>query len=172
MTEEKVEKKVVKKKAVKKKVVKKPAKKIGRPTDYNQELADDICSQLADGLSMRTVCKPDSMPNKATVFKWLRTNEEFNDQYVKAKNESADALTDEMLDIADNANNDWMENNGDSEGYRQNGEAVQRSRLRVDTRKWLASKLKPKKYGDKIQQEITAPEGVIFNMSFGGVQDD
>lgn len=139
----------------------------GRPSDYTPELADKICSQLADGDSMRTVCKPDDMPNKATVFKWLRIHEEFNDQYVKAKEESADALTDEILDIADNSNNDWMEQNGDSEGYRINGEAVQRSRLRIDSRKWLASKLKPKKYGDKIQQEITAPEGVVFNMSFG-----
>jgi hypothetical protein len=146
-------------------------KKGGRPTDYTPELADRICSQLADGDSMRTVCKPDAMPNKATVFKWLRTNEEFNDQYVKAKEESADALTDEILDIADNCTNDWMENNGESEGYRINGEAVQRSRLRIDSRKWLASKLKPKKYGDKIQQEITAPEGVVFNMQFGGKKD-
>ena len=55
----------------------------GRPTDYTQELADDICSQLADGLSMRTVCKPDSMPNKATVFKWLRTKEEFTASHLK-----------------------------------------------------------------------------------------
>lgn len=144
----------------------------GRPSDYTPELADKICAQLADGDSMRTVCKPDDMPNKATVFKWLRTNEEFNNQYVKAKEESADALTDEILDIADNSTNDWMENNGDSEGYRMNGEAVQRSRLRIDSRKWLASKLKSKKYGDKIQQEITAPEGVVFNMQFGSKKDD
>ena len=143
----------------------------GRPTDYTPELADLICSQLSDGDSMRTVCKQGSMPNTATVFKWLRTNQEFNDQYVKAKEESADALTDEILDIADNCNNDWMVNNGDSEGYRMNGEAVQRSRLRIDSRKWLASKLKPKKYGDKIQQEITAPEGVTFNMQFGDKKD-
>jgi hypothetical protein len=153
------------------KVKAKVKKKIGRPTDYTPELADNICSQLADGLSMRTVCKPKAMPNKATVFKWLRTNEEFNDQYVKAKEESADALTDEILDIADNCNNDWMENEGDSTGYKINGEAVQRSRLRIDSRKWLASKLKPKKYGDKIQQEITAPEGVTFNMDFGVKKD-
>ena len=144
---------------------------VGRPSDYSDELADSICSQLADGDSMRTVCKPDHMPNKATVFKWLRTNQQFNDQYVKAKEESADTLTDEILDIADNATNDWMENNGDSTGYKMNGEAVQRSRLRIDSRKWLASKLKPKKYGDKIQQEITAPEGVVFNMSFGDKAD-
>ena len=144
----------------------------GRPSDYTPELADKICAQLADGDSMRTVCKPDDMPNKTTVFKWLRIHEEFNNQYVKAKEESADEINDEKLEIDDNYNNDWMEANGDSEGYRINGEAVQRSRLRIDSRKWLASKLKPKKYGDKIHQEITAPEGVIFNMQFGTKQDD
>ena len=134
--------------------------KLGRPTKYTPALADRICSQLSDGDSMRTVCKPSDMPCKATLFCWLRTIPEFLDQYTKAKEESADALTDEMLDIADNANNDWMEQNGDSEGYRLNGESIQRSRLRVDTRKWAASKLKPKKYGDKIQQEISGVLGL------------
>jgi hypothetical protein len=130
-------------------------KKIGRPSEYTVEMADVICSQLADGDSMRTVCKPDHMPNKTTVFRWIRTYEEFRNQYARAKEESADSLTDEMLDISDNANNDWMEAGGDSEGYKLNGENIQRSKLRIDTRKWLASKLKPKKYGDKIQQEIS-----------------
>lgn len=132
----------------------------GRPSTYTQELADEICSQLADGLSLRTICKPDDMPDKATVFRWIRTHEEFRDQYAKAKEESADALFEEILDIADDSSNDWMERNGkDSEGYQLNGEALQRSRLRVDTRKWALSKLKPKKYGDKVQTEHTGPDG-------------
>lgn len=124
---------------------------MARPTDYTQELADEICAQLADGSSLRTVCLADDMPNKSTVFRWLRTNQEFCDQYARAKEESADALTDEMLDIADDGSNDWMKRSGkDQEDYWVvNGEHVQRSRIRIDTRKWIASKLKPKKYGDK-----------------------
>lgn len=123
----------------------------GRPTIFTQELADKLCAQLANGDSMRTVCRSDDMPCKATVFMWLRTDEDFLDQYTRAKQESADALTDEMLDIADDASNDWMLiNDKDNEGYRINGDHIQRSRLRIETRKWLASKLKPKKYGDKI----------------------
>lgn len=105
---------------------------MSRPSDYTQELADEICSQLAEGISLRTVCLPDEMPNKSTVFRWLRTHEEFRDQYAKAKESSADALLEDMFHIADNDKED-----------------VQRSRLRVDVRKWAASKLKPKKYGDK-----------------------
>lgn len=106
---------------------------------------------MADGLSLRTVCKADEMPDKTTVFKWLRERPEFLAQYARAKEESADALADEMLDIADDGSNDWMElHHRENVGWVENGEAMQRSRLRVDTRKWIASKLKPKKYGEKL----------------------
>ena len=133
----------------------------GRPTDYTEELADEICSLLAEGLSMRTVCNPDDMPNKSTVFRWIRTIPEFNDQYARAKEESADAMLEETMDIADEGTNDWMEaNDPENPGYKLNGEHIQRSRLRVDTRKWMMSKMKPKKYGDKITTEHTGTVGI------------
>lgn len=119
----------------------------GRPSDYTEEMADKICSELADGKSMRAVCKPSSMPDKATVFRWIRTIEEFRHQYARAKEESADALTDEMLDISDDTEKDYIDT--EDGGTRLNPENIQRSRLKIDTRKWLASKLKPKKYGEK-----------------------
>ena len=124
--------------------------KKGRPSIYTKKLADKICAQLAEGDSMRTVCKPDNMPDKATLFRWIRTREDFRDQYARAKQESADALTDEMLDIADDGTNDWTTkaNDDGSECDVINSEHIQRSRLRIETRKWLSSKLKPKKYGD------------------------
>lgn len=128
-------------------------KKLGRPTIYTSELTERICAELACGKSLRTVCKSEDMPGLETVFRWLREKPAFRDQYVHAKNESADALVEEMLDIADDGTNDWMEQldkDGNSVGWKLNGEHVQRSRLRVDTRKWVASKLKPKKYGDNI----------------------
>lgn len=134
----------------------------GRPTDYTQHLADVLCARLAEGESLRTVCRDEGMPCKATVFMWMRTNAEFLDQYTRAKQESADALIDDILDIADDGTNDWMEKNdaeGNCVGYQLNGEHVQRSRLRVDARKWLAEKLKPKKYGQKVQQELTGADG-------------
>lgn len=126
---------------------------MGRPSIYSKELADQICEQLAQGLSMRTVCKADDMPCMSTVFKWLREKDEFSQQYARAKQESADALVEEMLDIADDGENDWMRRHGkDEEDYWVlNGEHIQRSKVRIDTRKWIASKLKPKKYGDKVQ---------------------
>lgn len=88
------------------------------------------------------------MPCTTTVFVWLSKNAEFAEQYARAKTESADAFAEDMLDIADDSEDDITI---DEDGVpRVNHENIQRARLRVDTRKWLASKLKPKKYGDKV----------------------
>lgn len=132
----------------------------GRPSSYSQEIADAICERLADGVSLRTVCLAEDMPAKSTVFKWLREIPGFSDQYAKAKEESADALVEDLLDIADNGSNDWIATNDpNNPGYKQNGEAINRSRLRVDTRKWIASKLKAKKYGEKQAIDLTSSDG-------------
>jgi len=126
--------------------------KMWRPTKYTKDLADKICEKLACGESMRTVCKPESMPSMQTVFSWLRTLPDFLEQYTRAKQESADALVEEMIDIADDWSNDFMEIKKWDEYYNvENKEVTNRSKLRVETRKWIASKLKPKKYGDKLE---------------------
>lgn len=128
----------------------------GRSSTYNADIAARLCAELAEGRSLRSVCEADDMPSKSVVFKWLSKHEDFVDQYARAKEEAADSLVDEILDIADDARNDWMaiHGNGDAEAYKLNGEAIQRSRLRVDSRKWIASKLKPKKYGEKVDHEV------------------
>lgn len=132
--------------------------KIGRPSDYTPELADLICAELSEGRSLRSVCQDENMPNKATVFRWLRTNDSFRDQYARAKEEAADSMADEINEIADDGTNDWMErldNDAKPIGWQLNGEHVQRSKLRIDARKWVASKLKPKAYGDRVAHEHT-----------------
>lgn len=137
----------------------------GRPSIYSKELADTICERLADGTSLRTVCLAEDMPAKSTVFKWLREIPGFSDQYARSKEEAADAMVEDILDIADNGANDWMAlNDPDNPGYKQNGEAVNRSRLRVDTRKWIASKLKAKKYGDSMTHRGDADQPVVLKM--------
>lgn len=138
----------------------------GRPTIFTKHLADDICSRLADGESMRSVCRDDSMPAMTTVFRWLRESEEFQQQYTIAKEESADAMVEDMLDIADNqvANPVLVDDVPlVVEGKMVttvDGPAVNHAKLRVDTRKWAASKLKPKKYGDKVTTEHTGTVGI------------
>ena len=130
--------------------------KTGRPTDYSAEVADAICERLSDGESLRSICRDDDMPSKATVFRWLRMHDEFSDQYARAREAQADTLFDDVLEIADDARNDWMERNGeDDKGWQVNGEHVQRTRLRIDARKWMAGKLRPKKYGER--QMIEGP---------------
>lgn len=134
----------------------------GRPCEFTQEKADEICAHLSEGKSLRTVCAMDGMPSAPTFFRWLRTYESFLKQYEKAKQEAADAIVEEMLDIADDGTNDWMETHdkdGVAIGWKVNGEHVQRSRLRLDARKWIASKLKPKKYGDKIDVDHSSSDG-------------
>ncbi|MCK5600579.1 terminase [Candidatus Pacearchaeota archaeon] len=94
-------------------------------------------------------------------MRWLDADEELRDRYARAKEAQADFMADEMLDIADDGRNDWMKRhqaNGESVEV-VNNEVIQRSKLRIDARKWLASKLKPKKYSEKLQQEISGPGG-------------
>lgn len=134
----------------------------GRPTDYSPELAALICAMIVEGMSLRTISKQESMPCVSTMMNWLHKHPEFLEQYTKAKQEQADAFIEEMLDIADDGTNDWMErhdDDGGNIGWKVNGEHIQRSRLRIETRKWIASKMKPKKYGDKLTQEVSGVDG-------------
>lgn len=127
----------------------------GRPTAYNQEIATEICARIAEGESLRSICKDAEMPAISSVMLWLvdGNHESFSEQYATARRLQAEALADEIFDIADDGVNDWMERNDQSgEAYKFNGEAVARSRLRVDTRKWYLSKVLPK-FADKQQIE-------------------
>lgn len=114
--------------------------KTGRPSDYLPEVAADICSLLADGESLRKVCERPGMPAKATVFRWLAQHDEFRDQYAKATETRADAIFEEMFDIA--------------HSVAEEAAAVGKARLRIDTRKWALARMNPKKYGEKVSQEI------------------
>lgn len=122
----------------------KPKAKMGRPTMYTQELADEICRRMSDGTSLRKVCEADDMPDRATVVDWDQKNPDFSRQYRKAREAMYDAWSDQIMTISDDTTRDYV----DEEGQRLNGEHVQRSKLRVDSRKWLLSKLVPHRYGE------------------------
>ena len=130
-----------------------PAKQLGRPSSFTQEIADEICRRISEVQSLREICRDESMPNISTVMRWLAKHPEFREQYARAREAQADAMGEEILEISDDATNDWMERNNGPDlptSYVPNAEHIQRSRLRVDARKWLMSKLAPKKYGDKL----------------------
>lgn len=125
--------------------------KKGRPSLYTEALAAKLCLRLAEGETLRAICRDQAMPDKATVLRWLadEAKADFRDQYAHARDMQADALFDQALEIADDVSGDWLT---DKDGKRVvDHENIQRSRLRVDTRKWAAGKMAPKQYGDKIQ---------------------
>ncbi len=133
---------------------------VGRPSNYSLDIAIEICARLATGESLNSICRDESMPGLSTVYRWIAAQDEFRELYARAREDQADTLADEIVDISDDAHNDWMERNGkDDVGWQLNGEHIQRSRLRVDARKWVAAKLKPKKYGERVQQELTGADG-------------
>lgn len=130
----------------------------GRPSKYNPTVAAEICKRLASGKTLRAICRDDDMPAHSTVLDWVRENQEFSDQYTRARETGYAVMADQLLEIADDSSGDVVEG-GDGEPPVVNHEAIARARLRVDTRKWLLSKALPKAYGDKVTQEITGKDG-------------
>lgn len=102
------------------------------------------------------------MPSPDTVRGWLRANPDFKRAYDEALRARGDLLFEEALEIADDARNDWMaRNDPNNPGWIANGEHIQRSKLRVETRKWMASKLRPERYGDKMLVEGNPDKPVV-----------
>nr|DAS57165.1 MAG TPA: Sf6 terminase small subunit gp1, octamer, DNA-binding, CAPS buffer.65A [Caudoviricetes sp.] len=144
---------------------KKTPKKNGRPSKYTNKLADKICQMIAQGQSVRSICAKKDMISMQTFFRWLRENDKFREQYARACEERSYMHAEDIIEIADNASNDYMEKL-EGDGYIFNSENVQRSRLRIDTRKWLMSKLNPKVYGDKLDMTTNGNDiGVTLSAS-------
>lgn len=127
----------------------------GRPSLYTPEIAAKICDALADGQSLRKICKDESMPSEAAVRRWVVEDYEgFAAQYTRARDIGLDCVADEVFEIADD------------------GADHQRDRLRFDARRWYLSKLAPKRYGDKITQEHTGTDGGPIQSVIMGVTPD
>ena len=119
----------------------------GRPTDYSPELTARICERLAIGESLRSICRDDEMPSMASIFLWLGKHPEFSEQYTRAREAQAEAHADRIVEIADD---DTLDPN--------------HKRIMVDARKWVARKLKPKRYGDKAEVEHSGNVGLTVNV--------
>jgi len=121
---------------------------MGRPSDYTDDIAIEICFRIVNGESLNRICKDDHMPNVATVYRWLQKLEDFRNMYARAKEDQADTLADEIQDIADEK--PMMTVVTDDESIEKlDPVGINRNRLRIDARKWIAAKLKPRKYGDR-----------------------
>jgi len=140
-------------------------KQAGRPLEYTQEMGDHICELVSStgyGLLKLTQLYPE-LPDKITINRWRHRLPAFRTQYAQAKLEQADLLAEECLEIADDSTFDTITkyNKDGSEYDACNTEWIARSRLRVDTRKWLASKLLPKQYGQHADEKETEDKSVV-----------
>ena len=139
---------------------------IGRPSDYTDELAHEICKAIATSShGLKRICKDNPhFPTRTTILQWRLDKPEFSDMYMQAKVKQVEALADECMDIADDGESDTIiKTNKDGSKYEAcNTEWLARSRLRIDTRKWLAAKLAPKIYGERQQTDIGVSEGSLM----------
>jgi hypothetical protein len=141
------------------KASKAPAK-IGRPSKYTPELADEICARIAQGESLVHICSEKAMPSTVTIWSWLDKRSEFLTKYTRAREAQAEFYANQIIDIADETP---VTETPDPDGgvtMRVDSAGVQRNKLRVDARKWIAARLLPKKYGEKIQNELSGEIGI------------
>ncbi|AOY90550.1 hypothetical protein BKK79_00935 [Cupriavidus sp. USMAA2-4] len=124
-------------------------RKVGRPSLYTQAIVDTILEKIAGGKFLTEICADPAMPSCSTVFKWRLEHPEFSEAYAHAREAAADKMVIETVAIADDGRNDTYL---DEEGQpRTDYDVIQRSKLRVETRKWLLARMAPKEYGDRIE---------------------
>ncbi len=120
--------------------------------------ADFIIQRITDGESVRKICADEGMPSQSMFYRWLADpeNADLREKYARAKEAQMERFADEIIEISDDTSKDThvtVYEDG-NERTSPNTEWISRSRLRVDSRKWLMSKLAPKKYGDKLEAEV------------------
>lgn len=119
----------------------KEAKRRGAPSLYTEEIATEICEHIIEGGALVAFCRQVGRPSVGTVYRWIAERPDFRDRYVRAREDQADTYADEIAHISDTEMD------------------PQRARVRIDARKWVAAKLKPKKYSDHLRQEHTGKDG-------------
>jgi hypothetical protein len=139
----------------------------GRPSKYTPEIARDICEKLSEGIPLRQICRQEGYPAWQKIYEWMQKDPELSGAIARARDMGYDWMAEECIEIADNATNDWMEEQ-DEDGnisWRVNGEHIQRSKLRIETRLKLLAKFNPKKYSDKIvQPDEISPMAIQINL--------
>ena len=150
-------------------------KGIGRPTKFTKAVASEICDLLCQGISLRRICAlNEHLPAESTVRKWAKDDlNGFYAQYVRARDMGLDSMADEMLDIADDGENDYVERerSDGSTFVALDKEAVMRSQLRCHTRQWYLSKLAPKRYDKPTPDDKPEDEEIQEDYVLGPDED-
>ena len=121
----------------------------GRPTKYGKAITGKICTRLAEGESLRSICNDDGIPVMSTVMLWLTKHEDFSEQYTRARTAQAQVHADEITYIADHEEN------------------IDRARIRIDARKWAAARMEPKKYGKSLNMSMCGSRKLISKNESG-----
>ena len=149
-----------------------PKKKMGRPSIYSQDLADEICVRLSSGESLRQICRDDDMPAQSQVYVWLNRHPDFAEQYTRAREEQAETHADEIVSIADEtpALLEVRDKDGNVIDIKLDSAYIAWQKQRIDSRKWNASKQRPKKYGDRVTHggDDESPVVVEHNLNVFG----
>lgn len=126
------------------------AKPKGRPSSYTEAIADEICRRIGQGETLRAICSDSHLPAASTVCEWAQKDVNgFSERYARARELLIEHWADEIVSISDDGTRDTITDEYGKE--RADSEWISRSKLRVDTRKWLLSKLRPDKYGEKLE---------------------
>lgn len=135
---------------------------MARPSIYTDEIINEICARLSEGEPLAQICRDEGMPAYRTVKDWIDSKDDVSAAIARARDCGEDVIASECLKIADDGKNDWMERLSEEEqslGWKLNGEHVQRSKLRIETRLKLLAKWNPKKYGDSTQIKHADADG-------------
>lgn len=133
-----------------------------RQSEYTQEIADAICERLSEGEPLRQICRDDDMPAWRTVYDWKDVHADFAARIAHAREAGHDAIAADCLEIADETGRDTIYGEN---GERADTEWISRSKLRIETRLKLLAKWDPKRYGEKVTQEHTGPDGGGIDMN-------
>jgi hypothetical protein len=140
----------------------------GRPSVFTEQIGDEICQRLSQGQTLTSICRDEHLPPLDTIIGWVMADSGaafdagFQRKYARAREVQLEHMAEEVQDISDDARNDYMDRvvGKDGETVRVlDNEHVQRSRLRVDTRKWLLSHRAPARYGDRIAHQMLDEHG-------------
>ena len=133
----------------------------GRPSAFTPDRKRELCERVALGETVRKIAADEHMPAESTVYLTLAGDPAFAAAYARAREAQCIRWEDDLLEIADDGTNDYTTREGrDGETIPMvNHDHIQRSKVRIDTRKWLMMKRLPKKYGDKLTQEHVGQDG-------------
>lgn len=136
---------------------------------YTEELADEICRRMADGESLRRICKDTHIPDERAVRIWAIDDiNGFAKRYARARELQVFRWAEDIVEIADDVSQDWIDTD---KGPQANNERITRSKLRIDVRKWLLAKILPKQFGERSTSTVDQEPSVSVTRKIYKAED-